>query len=108
MAPKWYDYATRSLKKAEKIEKNFPGRLDDEYGHLMISNEKLFFVKEEGFLTKKYSVTLNLPFENIESIHHEDRYVLKIIDKSGKVHDFRTEASASVVDKSLNEIIKHH
>jgi hypothetical protein len=106
VAPKWYDYALKSLNKDEKIEKNFPGKLDDEYGHLMMSNEKLFFVKEEGFFTKKYSVTLNLPFNDIQDVHNDKKFILKIIDKSGNEHDFRVDGtSASVVEKSFKAII---
>lgn len=109
MAPKWYEFGEKSLQRGDHNEKAYDGRLDGDYGHLMLSDNKLLFVKEEGFLRKKYTVTLNLPYEEIEEVKPEDRYDLKITEKSGDRHDFILDGiPASIVDKSVHELMAHH
>ena len=109
MAPKWYEFGEKSLQKGDHIEKSYPGKLDGDNGYLMMSDTKLLFVKEEGFLRKKYTVTLNLPYEKIEEVKPEDKYDLKITEKSGNRHDFILDSlPASIVDKSLHELMTQH
>jgi hypothetical protein len=108
MKPKWYEFGEKSLAKDDEVKKNYTGRLNGEYGHLMLSGKKLLFVKEEGFLRKKYAVTLNLPYEDIEEVKQEDRYDLKITGESGGSYEFITDdIPVNLVDESVQEIIKH-
>jgi hypothetical protein len=109
MAPKWYEFGEKSLPKGDHFEKNYTGRLDGDYGHLMLSDTKLIFVKEEGFLRKKYTVTLNLPYEKIEEVKPEKKYDLKIAEESGGTHDFITmDIPVSIIDESMHELMIHH
>ena len=103
MAPKWYEYAQKSTSPNEHIIKNYAGNLDGNYGHLMISDKKLFFVKEEGFFRKKYSVPFILPYNKVKDIHPLDKYHLQISEKTGKTHEFECELSASSVNKAIHE-----
>ena len=109
MAPKWYEFGEKSLQRGDHFEKNYPGKLDGDNGHLMMSNTKLLFVKEEGFLRKKYTVTLNLPYEKTEEVKPEEKYDLKITEKSGDKHHFLVDdLPAVIVDKSVHELMAHH
>ena len=110
MAPKWYKFGEKNLQKGDHIEKNYDGRLDGDYGHLMMSDSKLLFVKEEGVLRKKYTVTLNLPYEKIEEIKPVGKYNLRITEKSGNKQYFviLDGLSASIVDKSVHELMTQH
>ena len=108
MKPKWYEFGEKSLSKDDEIKKNYTGRLNGDYGHLMLSDKKILFVKEEGFLRKKYAVTLNLPYENIEGVEQEDRFDLKIDKESGDSYEFITDdIPVSIVEESVRELMKH-
>ena len=109
MKPKWYEFGEKSISQDDKVKKNYTGRLNGEYGHLMLSDKKILFVKEEGFLRKKYAVTLNLPYENIEEIKEEDKFDLKITEESGGSYEFITDdIPAKLVDESVHELMKHN
>jgi len=108
MKPKWYEFGEKSLAKDDEVKKNYTGRLNGEYGHLMLSDKKILFVKEEGFLRKKYAVTLNLPYEDIEEVKQEDRFDLKIKGASGDSYEFITDdIPVNLVDESVRELMKH-
>ncbi len=109
MKPKWYEFGEKSITKDDEIKKNYTGRLNGDYGHLMLSNKKMLFVKEEGFLRKKYTVALNLPYENIEEIEQEDRFDLKITEESGGSYEFLTDdIPVSIVDESVHEFMTNN
>jgi len=109
MKPKWYEFGEKSIAKDDEVKKNYVGRLDGEYGHLMLSDKKLLFVKEEGFLRKKYAVTLNLPYENIEEIKQENRFDLKITEESGGSYDFITDdIPVSIVEENIRELMEYN
>jgi hypothetical protein len=88
VAPNWYEMAEKQIDEEDQILKNFPGKLDGERGHLFITNKKILFVHEEGFLRKSYDITLDLPYNKISKISTVERYELDITDKEGKKHEF--------------------
>jgi hypothetical protein len=104
MSQKWFEYAKRSTAPDEKLDKNFDGKLDGQYGHLMITDKKIFFVKEEGFLRKKYSIPFILTYDKLKDVNPIDRTNLQITDKSGKTHRFVTDISVSSI---RNAILTH-
>jgi hypothetical protein len=108
MKPKWYEFGEKSISKEDEIKKNYAGKLNGNYGHLMMSNEKLLFVKEEGLLRKKYAVILNLPYENIEEVKTKDKYDLQITGESGDSYEFYTDdLPVSIVDESVRKLMRH-
>ncbi|MFP3952388.1 MAG: hypothetical protein ACLFVP_09655, partial [Candidatus Bathyarchaeia archaeon] len=62
MAPKWMDKAEKNLDTNDEIEKTYPAELEDQYGYILMSNRKLQFISEEGFLRKSYDLKLDLPY----------------------------------------------
>lgn len=90
MAPNWYEMAEKQINDEDQILKNFSGTLDGERGHLFITNKKILFVHEEGFLRKSYDITLDLLYNEISKISTVERYELDITDKEGKKHEFTT------------------
>jgi len=105
MAPKWYEYAEKKLKKKEKLGKNFEGRLDGNYGHLFITNKRLLFIKQEGFLRKSYEMILDLPQKNIESLECTGKHRMDIVESGGNRHGFESDIVASRVEKIIKEEI---
>jgi len=107
MAPKWMDIAERNLETGDEIEKTFPAELKDQYGYILMSNRKLQFVSEEGFLRKSYDLLLDIPYERIEAISQGGKYELDITDKDGEKHRFITrDLTASIPEKNLKELTK--
>ena len=103
--PKWYDLAEKSLKGEEEIQKSYPGKFDGIGGYLMLSDEKLLFVKEEGFLRKNYSLIQEMPYERIGKIAHEDDYTMALTDVEGEKHEFETyEIPVKIIEDSLKEL----
>ena len=103
MPPKWYEYAQRCTSPDEHLGRNYDGQLDGDYGHLFISDKKLIFVKEEGFLRKKYSVPLTLKYDDIQDIRSIDRNHLQISEKTGKTHEFESDINVSIINKAIHE-----
>jgi len=103
IAPKWYDYAQKRTAPDEHLRKNWDGKLDGDYGHLMISDKKLFFVKEEGFLKKKYSTPFVLQYDQVKDVRPLDKYHLQITEKTGKIHKFECDSSVSRVSEAIHE-----
>ena len=108
MAHKWYDFGIKSLPKGDSIERTYDGRLNDDYGHLMLSKTKILFVKEEGLLRKNFSVTLNLPYEKIEEVNAEDQFKVMITKDSGERYWFLTDnIPISIVKATIEELMRN-
>jgi hypothetical protein len=106
MAPKWYEYVEKRLKPEEQIDKNFEGRLDGDFGYLFITNQRLLFLKQEGFLRKSYEITLDLPKGNVESIEPTGKFELEVIESGGASHKFESDIGISNIERIMEEAIK--
>jgi len=105
MAPKWYEYAQKQLKKDEHIQKNFEGRLDGNFGYLFLTDHRLLFVKQEGFLRKSYEIILDLPKEDVEEISQVESYKMEILETGGERHVFESDIGVSSIEKNINELL---
>ena len=103
MPPKWYEYAQKCTSSDEHLGKNYDGRLDGDYGHLVLSDKKLIFVKEEGFLRKKYSAPLVLTYDKVKEVSSVNRNRLQISEKTGKTHKFESDINSSRIEKAIHE-----
>lgn len=102
--PKWYDVAEKHVNEGERILRTFPGKLDGEGGYIVITDKKLFFVREEGFLRKSYDLTLDLPYDEISKVSIADRYELVLTDDEDRKHEFTTsELPVANVERSIEE-----
>ncbi len=102
IAPKWYELAEKNLDEGDEIQKSFQGKLDGDKGYLCLSNKKLLFVHEEGFLSKTYDLILDLPKEKIDNISHDSKYNLEITETEGKKHQFKSlDIPVSIIEKDL-------
>jgi hypothetical protein len=41
------EFAQKSLQRGDQVRKTYSGKMDGNYGHLMISDQKILFIKEE-------------------------------------------------------------
>ena len=105
MSSKWYEIAEKVLDHEDMIQKSYPGKFDGNKGYLVMSNQKLVFVNEEGFIRKTYSLILDLPYGKIGKINPNGKYELEITDVDGVKRSFKTyELNISLVEKSLEEL----
>jgi hypothetical protein len=101
------EFAQKSLQRGDQVRKTYSGKMDGNYGHLMISDQKLLFIKEEGFLRKSRNVVLNLPFEKVGDVKPASKYELNIVESEGGKHSFVVDnIPITVVEKSINEALK--
>ena len=95
----------KSVDPNDKVLKTYPGELEKKYGTLVLSNTRLLFIKEEGFLKKSYTTTLNHFYTEVKNIIRRGEY-LEFADIKDKVYVFKSEVPAPLVEKSLRELIK--
>jgi hypothetical protein len=93
----------KSLGSDDKVLKSYTGDLEKKYGTLFLSNKRLLFVKEEGFLKKTYTTTLNLPYGEIKKIERHGEH-LEFVDAKDKVHVFTSDVS-TVIEASIRELM---
>jgi hypothetical protein len=106
MAPKWKEIAENNLEKGDKVERTYPARLEGRTGYMLLSGKKFQFVNEEGFLRKSYDLTLDLPYEQIDTVTLKEKYILEIMDKNGKKHDLQfSEIPATTPQQYLNDLM---
>jgi hypothetical protein len=93
-----------ALQSGDKIEKSYTGKLDGKFGHIMVSNKRLLFVSEKGFISKKYDITMNEPLEDIQ-IRHKTRDKF-YIDTNGSHHEFESiEIPGTIVEKRIRSLL---
>lgn len=95
----------KSVDPKDEVLKTYPGELDRKYGTLVLSKTRLLFIKEEGFLKKSYTTTLNHFYKEIKKIERNGMR-LELTDMNDKVFVFKSEGAALLVENSLRDLIK--
>ena len=95
----------KSVDPNDEVLNTYPGELDRKYGTLVSSNNRLLFVKEEGFLKKSYTTTLNHLYNEVKSIVRKGGYI-EFTDMNDKVYSFKSDVSAPIVEEALRKLIK--
>jgi len=103
MTQNWYKEAEKALKPGDAIQKSYPGYLDGESGYLIISNKRLMFQTVKGFLSKKYNITMNVPFESISKVDVTKGNAIEIDAADKKYVVDPDEVPARTVLKSITE-----
>ena len=107
MSNKWYDLAERLLGPGDEIQKTYPGKINGRYGYLIISNKKVLFLHETGFINKTYSIIYEKKRENIEKVTLEGTYELSISDILGNTFKLKTfELPAVIIQKNLETLVE--
>ena len=105
MSSKVLEIASGSLDPNDKVSKSYPGKFERKNGTLVLSNMRLLFINEEGFLKKSYTTTLNLPYKEVKKIVGKGSR-LELTDAKDKVYVLLSGISASIVEKALRELMK--
>jgi hypothetical protein len=104
MAKQQVVFAQERMISGDTIDRSFTTRLNGNYGHLFLTNQKLIFVEEKGFFSKTYGVILDLPYADIAKVHAEERNTnTTITDATGRVYDIAFDPASTLV-RCLNEL----
>jgi hypothetical protein len=104
MTAKWYKKGEEALKPGDKIEKSYTGKLDGKFGHIIVSDKRLLFITEKGFISKKYNIILNEPLKDVK-IKHKTQYKF-YIDSNGSNHEFESiDIPGTIVEKGIQSLL---
>ena len=101
--PEWIDLAKKSLGPKDEILKSYPANFDGKDGYLVLSNRNVLFVKEEGFLKKTASLTLEVPYEKIGKVTGERRHITLIGDERHVIRSDYTGAITRLIESMLHK-----
>jgi hypothetical protein len=93
------------METGDSIQRDYPGRIEGKYGYLLLTKKKMMFIKEEGFLSKNYSVVFNLPYNRVQGYSTKQKSNLEIIDTSGGSQTFVSEVITSNIEDALKSLI---
>jgi hypothetical protein len=69
----WTRIANQLLEDDDNIRYTYTVRCNDQYGHLILTNQKLLFIEEQGFLSKTHTVRADVPYDDIEKVMTQKR-----------------------------------
>jgi hypothetical protein len=103
----WIDEAKKSLEAGDKIEKTYPCKLNGENGYLTLSDKKLQFIAQKGFLSKTYSKKFEVAYDKIKKLEQKGPYTIELSDGDSavKVISFN-ELPARIVMESLKQLMQ--
>jgi hypothetical protein len=103
----WVDEAKKSLEAGDKIEKTYPCKLNGESGYLALSDKKLQFIVQKGFLSKTYSKKYEVAYGKIKKLDQKNLYTIELLDGDNAARDFNfNELPAHIVLQSLNQLMQ--
>ena len=103
MTQNWYKEAEKALEPGDAIQKSYPGNLDGGRGYLIISNKRLMFQNVKGLLSKKYTITMNVPLESISEVDVSEGNEIEIGTTDKKYVLNTDEVPANIILKSITE-----
>ena len=103
MTQNWYKEAEKALEPGDVIQKSYPGNLDGGRGYLIISNKRLMFQNVKGLLSKKYTITMNVPLESISEVDVSEGNEIEIGTTDKKYVLNTDEVPANIILKSITE-----
>ena len=104
MRPKWYNQALEELEEGEEIQKTYEIECEKKFGYLILTNQKLRFYKQEGFLRKRYENTFETKYDDIEHINDKKnrfRFTLTLRQHS---HTYKFQSSSIPVNMIIKQI----
>jgi len=106
-------FAEQELADVDKLRGSYRGQLDEDFVHLVFSDENFYVVKPTEFSGDAYEIMRSIPiYEIMRSIPMKDFGVKKLEDKKlqllidGEKHQFSSVMKADLILQSVNEIRK--
>ncbi len=106
MSRELVEEAKKRFETDDKIQKSYAARYNGVSGYFIMSKKRLLFIEEKGFLQKRYSSTLDLPYQKITEINAGDSRELTIVEEGGKKHIFTSfDISSLLVEADLKNLM---
>lgn len=106
MTEKWLNIAKKRFGPEDKEIGNWHGRFDNKGGRIVLSNEKLLFIEDQGLIHRTVKLLLEIPYRKMSKINTEKHNQLTITDTGGKKHRI-TSKYLSYFEKKLKNLMKH-
>jgi hypothetical protein len=98
-------FADDELGSVEQLKGSFRGQFNDNFVHMILSDDYLFMVEPEGLAGDAYTVIKRVSFENLGEIEKIGDKDLKMTI-NGKKNRFASVMKADIIIKSISEIKK--
>ena len=99
---KLVNYAQEMLGEHDKFQGSYRGSLGHTFGHLVLSNEKLVFLREGGSGGAEFEMKFEIPYSNL-NYEILGRNELKLSDSSGNDYTLSTAMMAKFIELKLKE-----
>jgi hypothetical protein len=101
--PNWLDVVLDRIGSEDEDKLNYPAHYDGKSGYLVLSQRRLLFVEERGFIHKTDTVILDVPYEKITRITVEDG-TLVFTEVDGVRHYITSIVPISTIENALREL----
>jgi hypothetical protein len=96
--------AEQQLDADDRIRYTYTVRCNDQYGHLILTNQKLLFIEEKGFLSKTHTVRADVSYDDIENVVTQKRQ-LTLTTANAKHYTIKSGVSDGIA-ANLEELTK--
>jgi hypothetical protein len=102
----WVSFVKSRIETTDQMQKSFYMTYERKAGLLVLTNTKLIFIEEKGFLRKTHDLIMELPYKKIKTITIESASQLSILDSEGKKHIFASQSGIPVSPVVVEEAIR--
>ena len=102
---KLVNYAAELLGESDKYQGSFRGTLGHTFGHLVLSNKRVVFLREGGSGGAEFEQRFDIPYSEL-TYEPVERNLLKITDGSGTEYEMQTSMMAKFVCMKLDQLVK--
>ena len=102
---KLINYASELLGESDKYQGSFRGTVGNTFGHLVLSNTRIIFLREGGSKGADFEQRFNIPYSELK-YEELERNLIKLTDSLGNSYDMQTSMMAKFVCMKLNELSK--
>ena len=90
MGTSWFDEIQNELKKDERMKKSYHLELNNHEGYLTLTDERIIFIKTDGFFKKSYKKKLDLQYEKIKNVKNNSPISFELFENNNIKHSFST------------------
>ena len=90
MVTNWYIETRKHLRNNDKMKKTYHVELGNQEGYFTLTNERIIFIKVNGFLRKSYKKILDYCYDEIKNIIKTKTHTFDLFTTDSKTHTFWT------------------
>ena len=86
----WFDETKKELRNGDNIQKSYRVEMGGHMGYLTLTDERIIFLRVDGFLRKSYQKTLDYPYDEIQKITRKNSHSFELSCINDKKYSFET------------------